>query len=356
MSIRSRKSLRDDLLKRSQESYDKKDDSGRFGNIFKTTDKRLKFWKCGEGEHTIDIIPWLSGDNYPTKNYPDVVKGELVYVLDVWVHRGIGPDENTIVCPSRNYGKPCPICEDINEKRKDESFSDDSIKDISPKRRSIYQIVCYDSSAEEEKGVQIWDVAHFFMEKHIAELAKKPRSGGFVLFADPDEGKQIYFKRKGTGQTNTEFVAHQFLDRDYTIADETLDEGISLDDYIEVLSYEELEKMYWGRRMPSRTETGDESPEPTSDRVDTKRRRIPKSEPTKKEEDSPPWHEDTKEEAPTRRPRKPPVNKEEPKEKSSSDTECPGGGTFGVDIEQLSHCGTCKVWDDCALKAEQLNK
>jgi hypothetical protein len=43
-------------------------------------------------------------------------------------------------------------------------------------------------------------------------------------------------------------------------------------------------------------------------------------------------------------------------EKPEGDNECPGGGTFGVSIEQLDHCNTCEVWDDCAKKADELDK
>jgi hypothetical protein len=343
--MRSRKDLKEQLLKRGEESYERKDDSGRFGSIFRKDLKGVKFWKCGEGEHQIDILPWLIGNQYPSKNYT-VEPGDPVYLLDIWVHYNIGPDEDTVVCLSKNYGNPCPICEHVNALRKEEVVDDNLIDRIKAKRRSIYQIICYDSASEEEKGVQIWDVAYFFMEKHLAELSKKPKGGGYITFADPDDGKQIFYKRKGTGMTNTEYIAHQFMDREYKIHDDDLDACIALDDAIIVLPYEELYEKHWGGLE-------DKTAPPEVEERPARQARRSRPEPEKKKED----------ERPARRARRdtPEPEKEkheDPKQhrEPDPDNKCPGGGQYAIDIDKLEHCNVCKAWDDCASEANAREK
>jgi hypothetical protein len=362
--IRSRKNLQEDLLKRSQESYDKKDETGRFGTYFKAKSELndMEFWKCSEAEHQIDIIPWLAGNNYPSKSY-DIKEGDIAIVLDLWIHYNVGPNEDSVVCPARNYSNPCPICEHVNELRKEEDSDDDVIKEKLPKRRSVYQIVCYDSNEEESKGVQIWEVSHYFMERHLTELSQKPKRGGFIPYADPDEGKQIYFKRKGQGQFNTEYMAHQFLDRDYVIDDDILDMAIPLDEAIIVLNYEELKNKYWGGSEEEATDPDDEAkPEAKPSR----RARVPVKEEQKKPESSP--TEDKDKETPPedkpasrRRVRQQQQQKEqkpqEEEKKPEPEGECPAGGVFGVDLDNpLDECDDCKVWDDCAREANRLEK
>lgn len=350
MSIRDRKDVKEQLLRRAQESYDTKDQSGKFGTIFKSGMSR-PFWKCVEGEHVIDILLWEAGDNYPNKNYK-VAKGDLAHVLDIWIHRGIGANEDSFICPSRNYEKdgrplPCPICEHINQLKKDPEADKDPlkkyIKDISPTRRAIYLIVCYDNDTEERKGVQIWDVAHFFMEKHLAEISHKPRVGGFVPYTHWDEGSQVYFKRKGTGQQSTEFLAHQFLERDYTIAEGILEQMPSLDQCIINASYETLYEAFHGGLAAQRSEPQQEAEgqDPAAPSTERKPKAVSPGRTARRSRQSP-------EEATPKTERK-----ETPAEEASGDG-CPGGGTYGVDVDRLDHCGECVKWDACAKAADEI--
>lgn len=357
MSIRGRKNLKDDLLKRGQESHERIGDSGKFGNFFKK-DENIRLWKCNEGEHQIDIIPFEVGDNYPTENYPNLRPRDLVYWLDLWVHYKVGPNENSVVCPASNYGLACPICEHVNDLRRAEDPDDDLIMEHKSKRRSIYNIVCMDSDAEEDKGIQIWDVSHRYMEKHIAKRAKKPREGGFVAFAHPDEGKQVFFERTGMGMTSTDYSNHQFLDRDYKISDETLDQAHQLDMIINILSYDELYYAFWGKE----SEEGKTSTTSNSSTTEPIRRR---GTPEQKPEPEPETEQQPKratrrtrtepEESSTTSPSEPTTSPYQPP--TDPDNKCPGGGVFGVDTDKLvDACPKCKVWDDCGEENDRLER
>ena len=65
-----------DLMKRHQEQVDNKDSGSSFATIFdnEKIPKGREFWKCGKGEHLIDIIPFFSGSQHPR-----VKEGELAY-------------------------------------------------------------------------------------------------------------------------------------------------------------------------------------------------------------------------------------------------------------------------------------
>jgi len=388
----NREDLVNQLRERAQESYKSKDEGGKYGKYYRSPP--LPEWKCSEGEHVIDILPFFAGENYPTKSHASQGKpvdpGKILYWLDVWIHSKIGVNEDNVVCPSMSYGKRCPICEDVAaESKKPANLKDEAfIKDTKAKRRSMYLIVCRDSESEENKGVQVFEVAHFYLEKHISALAKKPFGGGFRLFSNPYNGQSVYFSKSGTGM-GQEWSGFQFLDRDYAISEEHLDVAAAtpLADFLILLGYEELWEKYYGKpfdgssaKSPSDSSNPDYQPKTRAPKEDppeeakeatTRPTRAPKEEPAKEDppsrttrapkEDPPsratraPKEEPPEEEQPVRRTRRP--LQEEPAEKEQeSSAKCPGGGVFGRDIDKLSGCGPCELWDDCAIEAQRLEQ
>lgn len=323
----AKQSLRDKMKtamkKRVQESYERIEDSGRFTTIFKKDLQDVNFWGCAvsKEEHILDTIPYLAG-----KKDPKVSEGEPTYVLDLWVHKGIGANEGSYVCPARNYNKPCPVCEDIKELKKSGDYDEDELKKLYPKRRVIYNILCYDSVKEEERGVQVWEVAHWFMERHLSPLARTPRTGGFVPFADPVEGKTIAFSRT----SKTDFIGHRFLDRDYEIPDEVLEEAKCLDELIDVLSYDELYSIYHGKSISKEEITEEEvveEEEIIEEKIEEQKKPVKRT---------------------RTRTRTRPTQKLK--------TDCPEGGKFGIDIESFDHCNVCEKWEVCAKKADEMEE
>ncbi|MHA2070033.1 MAG: hypothetical protein ACXABY_37180 [Candidatus Thorarchaeota archaeon] len=268
----------------------------------------------------IDIIPWQAGSKYPTRNY-DIKEGDYVYVLDVWIHRGIGPNDDNFLCPARNYNDPCAVCDYIRDLRESEEATDEQIKALDGKRRVAYLIQCHDSEKEYDKGIQMYEVAHWFMERHLTELARVPGSRGapvgWIGFASPDkdEGRSISFKREGTGN-NTQFIAHQFQNRDYDVPQETLDQTFSLDEHLMIPTYQELEDALYG---------GSSREEVTAERP-------------------------AREEEPVRQPTKPSAR--------AGENPCPIGLQFGVDTDKYKECDECPedIWKACAKEKVRLEE
>ena len=223
------------LEEATKRSYDMKD-SGGFGPKYLKEGVKASFWFPKDGKHLIDVIPYLAGENDP-----NAAPGKPQYVLDVWVHQKVGALQQAFYCPAKNNRKRCPICEKQMEMRKSGDFTDDEIRELNPKRRTMYNVVCYDTREDIKKGVQLWETAHFFFENHIAEISQRPKTGGFIPFSHPDEGKSIAFKIVKKGQ-NTEYLGHRFEDRDEPIDDDILDSAIVLDDILHIPTLAELKQ------------------------------------------------------------------------------------------------------------------
>ncbi len=323
-----REAMRQALLTKTQHSYETRADSGQFRSIFKDGTGAV-IWKCIGGDHMVDIIPYKAGRFDPDKN---LKPGDYTYVLIAWVHYGIGVNQDAFICPAKNYNKPCPICEDREKLRKEENFDEDLIKSLTPKKRSIYNIVVYDNEKEQAKGVQIWDVAHWFMERLITPLAKAPSRGSktvpFIPFTDPDEGKSISFERQGTGADNTSFIGHKFVDREYIIEEVILAQAKCLDELIIQTPYDELRAAYFGEVV----EEEEVIEEEIASEPDVEVEEVPRSEPLRKL--TPPG--------------------KSPARKPQIQTGCPAGGAFGIDWEQLEACGGCAQWNACSAEADKL--
>ena len=344
-----RAAMKEALARKTQESYEKRDDSGQFKNIFKD-EFASKLWKCGEGEHIIDIIPFPAGNHDPNTK-----PGEPNYVLILWVHYGVGVNQDAYVCQARNYNKQCPICEYREEVRRQEDYDEELVKELTPKRRSIYNILCYDSEKEEGKGVQIFDAAHWFMEKHIAPLAKTPTRGAgkstdmYVAFSDPDTGKSISFTRKGT-KRNSEFLAHKFVDRNYVIPDEVLDAAFVLDECINYATYDEINQAFQG--------TGGGDIAPTEELPPPQPVVVPPAESRLRSRVAAPAAEPpTPAPAvnPTPTPRATPRVQTTAAPGTVGAQTCPVGGVFGEDCEKYNECAACPIWDDCSAEKDKLD-
>ena len=71
-----REKAKEDLLKRTKESYNSKDFAGAGPAYLKPLPR--PFWKCKEGKHIFDLIPWVASDKYPSPK-GEIKPGDIVY-------------------------------------------------------------------------------------------------------------------------------------------------------------------------------------------------------------------------------------------------------------------------------------
>lgn len=321
-SMRSK--MKQQLGNRTKESHSRRDDSGGI-KTYLDSDKisEIPTWWAGKGDHIIDIIPYFAGENDPRNK-----AGEPAYVLDIEVHRQVGPMEEMIVCPEQ-YGKPCPICEESRKKNREGADWKTVVKPLKASRRAVYNVIVRDQGEGEKKGVQLLEIAHWFMEKHLAKIAKDPRGGGFTVFSDPDEGKSISFERTGVGMENTGYSGHRFVDRPEAISDEELEAAHCLDELLDIKTYDEIHSIFWGTKEESASDdNGEEQQEEQQEKQQEKQQK-----------------EQQKEQKP----------KTERKRKEHKNPSCPFGGEIGVDIDELPECeDDCTLYSQCADVADEL--
>jgi len=228
-----------------------KSSSGGFTNALDLSGlaKKPEFFKLKAGPNKFDILPYEISSNYhPLVASKALSKGDPDYNLTLWVHTDVGPNKAKYVCPNKNYGKPCPICE-AQQKAKDNN--DKTTADaLFPKRRVYYNIV---DAMDRDKGVQLFETNVKYFQKPLEvadeDARKDPDQEGYTFFADPGEGGRC-IKVSGSAE---KFAGHDFVQAtNISFAkrrddiDDLLGDVIPLDKCIKLLSYEELESAFMG--------------------------------------------------------------------------------------------------------------
>lgn len=240
---RSKRKFQNDKLEKRIKTGQERSQSLKKNIIDATQDVSMLVTK--DGDHILDVVPYEAG-----RYDPLVDKGDPTHTFEYWAHTNVGPNNAMMLCPTEMYGKPCPICEH-REKLRNRGADDDKWKALFPKRRNLYNVICYDRG-EEKKGVQVWDISYHYFEKFILAISKKAARGGkkskTINFAHPEKGKSINFTvepAKGKNDYPT-YLGHAFDDRDYEIEEDTLEEAKVLDEIVHRPSYAEIKKVYLG--------------------------------------------------------------------------------------------------------------
>jgi hypothetical protein len=318
-------SVREQLKKRLRESQERGEFSGG-ASLFKSSEEvKGRIWKCGEGKHIIDILPYRAG-----KFDPSAKEGEMQYVYEFFVHDGLGTEgKGQVMCLDKTYGKPCPICEDYKKKKK-EGEEADILKALLPKRnpKSIYNILCWDKG-EDKKGVQLFIISHYYIGKYLLELASTPIREGqeniepVIPFMDAEEGKSVYFRREGEAK-ETRFYGHQLLDRPkgFEISKADLKDCFCIDEIIKIPTYKEVEALYLGSSKKDDNEDEDRPSRSSRRNRDDDEDRSSRSSRGKMEEDQ--------------------------------DNKCDFGHKFGIDANKYpDDCEECDLWKDCVRQARK---
>ena len=328
------RSMDEDLLKRTQESYDTRNDRGTFGSYFKEG-AEFPRWTEKAGEHLFDTVPYLIGENHPLVRQGKAKAGQWGYVLIVFIHKGVGVNSDSYLCNAKTYGTRCPVCEyqkylrdNGDRKGRDEkTYFTEVLKPLNPSRRSLYNVIVQDTEKESAEGVKVYEVAHWFMESKLVELAKGVRGTGAVAFSHPKTGKTVWFNKVDQGNSNWAYEGHKFIERTYEdgstyeITRQQMEQAYCLEDLIYEPTYDEVYNAFWaGQQVPSNMGgplTSEAVGAETSGRLRSggESQSVP-----------------------------PP----------SGDLVCPiNSGTFGVDIDKLDGCQTCNVYKECFKENEK---
>lgn len=327
------------LSKRYQVSFETKEGKGGskknvmdWGKV----DGEVNFFKPIEGKNRINIIPYV----IKTNNHPLVKRGEFEigdtdYVMDCWVHRSVGLSEASVICLKETYGKPCPICEQSAMFAKE--GKDKEAKDLKPKRRVFYNV----QDLKDPEKIKVFETSHNLFEKELIDEARDDEEGGFIDFADVEDGKEVKFRASETSFGKIkymEFKSFGFEDRDEPIPDELVESAISFDEIMNVPTYEEVEKILYGQ------EDDDSDEDETLKKSSKKIADDEDEEPAKKSKHCADSDEDDSEEEEEYAPKA----KAKEKECAGDCGKCPFGHKFGEECDVYEDCDDCDIWNKCS--------
>lgn len=335
---------------------------------------------------TLDILPYIVTDSkHPNRDEVNniALKGDLWYKRPFKVHRNVGVDNESFVCP-KSFGKPCPICE-YQKKRFNEGADKEETKELYPKDRNLYVV----SPLEDKKleGIFVWDMSQALFQDILKESLEEDSEN--EVFPDLEEGRslELSFKWKTFGKSTFPEVRNiNFLDRETPYDESILEKIPDLDSMLKVLSYEELSNKFFELEGES---DGGALEEPITEKEEPIVERKRKDTPPKEDvADAPTWdellnlslrnlsrickrlnldlspegyeddedgvqalREDMAKELGLTIPKITPTkttNRERPTKETPTNTNpCPFKHRFGLDCEKFDDCDTCDLWNAC---------
>jgi hypothetical protein len=311
-------------------------------DLFKVEpDTRVKF----------DIIPYIVSDETHMDRDDDfevAVPGELWYKKPFKIHRNVGPDNESIVCPT-TFGKKCPICE-YKAKLAREGAPREETDPLRTTLRNLYYVVPIGSKEHEEK-IHLWEFSQGNFQKLLnKELAEDE---DYEVFPDLEEGMTLKVRFDEETFLKNKFAKASridFLEREEAYAEDFADELTSLDEMLKVLSYKEIERMFFEFEAPEDEDEDEETRtfkevDDEDDEEEDKPKRKPARKPKPKPEPEPEEEEEEDEEEEDK-PKRKPARKAKTKSKTTEE-ECPEGFEFGVDTEMYDECEDCDLFDAC---------
>jgi hypothetical protein len=152
--------------------------TSKFDSIFKPG---FDTYRPKQGDNLYRYLPptWEDSDHYG---------------YTAFVHRNIGPDNSTYLCPRKMLNKPCPICEAQKESK--DAGENEEAKALSTSERVICWVL--DRDGDDPEKPLIYDTS-WTQDRDIVSLCVDERKGGILLVDHPDKGYDITIKRTGTG-------------------------------------------------------------------------------------------------------------------------------------------------------------
>lgn len=337
-----------------QEKDEQKSGSNDFGEFIPSFNIPKEKWfklKADE-EQQIDVIPFeITTEQYPGYKDLKVYDNDYreYYAMTYYVHNSVGPGGKAkILCAEKNWGKPCPICDERKKILDSKEMTWEEMRDNTDyssyfwKERAIINVV--DRSDNE---MYVFDYPTAWFLKNMQKKSKRVRGADSqVCISDlSEDGHYLSMfaeasKRKdNNGNTITykdgtpvpaEVKDIDFIKRDKGYDESIIDDALKLDTLMNIFSYEDIEKIMHGEEV----ENSDDS-EPEKE--------------TPKQEESKPEMSDREKRIQEREERK------KAEESKTDDPVCPNGFTFGADNLSDDKCDDCALLSDCEKEYDRLN-
>ena len=142
------------------------DQSGsRFDSPFQGS---VDVWRPKVGDNTIRVLPPIDGNDG--------------WDYEIWVHKNVGPNNSTYLCPNKMKGKPCPICNAA--KAAQDAGEQDEAAALIPKKNYVAWIIDRDDDTPTPQLYMFgWQ-----LDRDINSLCINKRSGKILQIDNPEEG------------------------------------------------------------------------------------------------------------------------------------------------------------------------
>ena len=181
------------------------------------------------------------GNNF-IRFLPPTWKNPEHFGMDIYVHYGVGPDNQTYLCLHKMKGEACPICEE--HKRAVDDNDDEYAKKLKPNKRVLVYLIDRDN---EKEGLQAWSMPWTF-DRDVCKVSVDKRTGETLELDNPEEGYDIEFEKKGQ-KMKTEYLGIAVARRTSELGnDKWLEQAIDkpLDTILVYKDYDYIQNIFGG--------------------------------------------------------------------------------------------------------------
>lgn len=205
--------------------------------------------------------------------FPPTWEDEDDWAYRIYVHYGVGPDEQTYLCPKEmEHSDWCPVCDEVVKLMKDGDADD--AKRIRVKQRKACWLV---DRKDRGTGPKFW-AAPFTVARDI-NVSSEDEDGEILELDNPDEGYDVIFTKEGS-RDRTQYIGVKLARKPSPISDDE-DEQSKWLEYIEKNPIPSVLKIYdpeyiakvFGGKVVSKGKTEDSDDEEDEDDEDEKPRR-----------------------------------------------------------------------------------
>ena len=219
----------------------------------------LKLWYPEkEGDYDLNFVTYLVS----TKDHPDnalfedpLEIGEDWYRRPYAIHYDVGPCKRKVICPRETFGKPCPICEEVDKLYADYEANKELIKGIKAKLQCLFLVM-----VGEEKEVKLFNWSYFKFADQLSLEIQKNRDPSVEAFACESGGKQVVLRVIEKTLGKTAFLTGDRIDF-YPRDDISITHDYKLDDFFVELSYEDIYNLFTGEGSVEDKQEGGNSEE-----------------------------------------------------------------------------------------------
>jgi len=240
---------------------------GGGGTDFINLPKGIERWEPDKaGTYNIDIVPY---EVTKTTNHDQGIKPCAIHWRRMFtVHKKLGPDSQTVVCPREN-GEKCAKCDYIDMLKKEYVENKDTLKALwkNDQRIVIYNILNPDDPEE----IMVMCYSYGKMDKKIGEELAEEGGEWRSSFYDIIDGNGKTLKTRFTKKTYEksdylEATKIDFKDRDDMDEDEILNKTVDLDAIINTASEEEMSDLFDEKEYDDDDENEEEEEKPATRR------------------------------------------------------------------------------------------